>query len=101
MQRHKTKKSFQEILTSITSKNVSKLMDRARTANRLAKSVSGKARITTYQVKINTLIALTQLFPEQVTVSNDPCLPGFLIIEVPSSRFGLHLPIEQFIEANQ
>lgn len=101
MQRRKqTKKSFQEILISITSTNAHKLMERARTANRLAKSVSGKARTTAYQVKLNTLIALAQLFPEQVTVSNDPCLPGFVVVEVPGSRFGLHLPLEQFIERN-
>jgi hypothetical protein len=95
MQRRK-RRTFDEILTQVAPGNVNRLLGRARTANRLAKSLTGKARASAYRVKHDTLMALACRFPDRVTVINDSRAAELMIINFNQARFGLHIPVSEF-----
>lgn len=93
----KKKKNFKDLLQQVTQNNVEKLIDRARTANRMAKLLKGKARISAYAVKHNALVSLAYRFPEQVSIERDLVQTELLIINFKKSRSGLHIPKNEFI----
>lgn len=72
-------------------------MERARTANWLAKSVSGKARRRAYRVKTVALLNLTEKFPERVFISKDPRTPNHVLVRNVNACFGLHAPVQYFL----
>lgn len=93
----KAKPTFTQIMTQVADKNLQSLMTRARTANRLAKTVKGRPQRRAYDVKTNVLIALNKNFPEKVKVERDYKIHGeFVVVAVKSQRFGLHTYSKHF-----
>lgn len=96
MNRRRQRRTFNGILSQVASQNERRLMERARAANYIAKSVSGKARKYAYWVKTNALINLCRKFPERVFISSDPRTPNHVLVRNVTARFGLHAPIYHF-----
>lgn len=93
--------TFNQILKRLETQNAERLIEKARTANRLAKSVpDGRARRRAYRVKIEALLNLRRRFPARTSVMTDPCIPSFVIVEYASpqtgARCGLHAPAHDF-----
>lgn len=88
--------TFGGILSNVRAENSRRLMARAAIANRLAKSIGGRARARAYSVKHSALLRLSQRFPNEVTIHSDPYTPGFVVVIVQSCRFGLHAPAGHF-----
>jgi len=86
------KRAFRRILNEVASANAVKLVDKARIANKLAKSLSGKPRNNAYAVKTKAVFALASSFPEAVRIESDFSTPGFLLVKAPALRFALHAP---------
>lgn len=86
--------TFSDILKQTAETNLKQLMTKARTANRIAKSVeTGTARRCAYRVKVNALSFLKQSFPERVAVESDERYGDmFVLVTVKETRFGLHAP---------
>ncbi|HEV7858769.1 MAG TPA: hypothetical protein VGO91_09095 [Pyrinomonadaceae bacterium] len=89
--------TFKGLLEQTAAANAGRLMHRARTANRLAKTVRGKARAAAYRVKTNALVTLKKRFPEQVELRTDVRQPEMVVVAVAHARFGLHAPAQNFI----
>lgn len=85
-------RTFGMILDRVTPENSARLMERARLANRLAKSLGGRSRIKAYRIKHRALVALTIRFPERVNISRDRRLPEFAVVTSLVDRCGLHAP---------
>lgn len=90
------KQTFRNILTHVGSSNASRLMGRARLANKLAKSLRGQPRLRAYSLKSLALLELTARFPEQVQVLDDRSSPRFVLVSARQGRFGLHAPARLF-----
>lgn len=90
--------TFKGLLERTAPSNAGRLMQRARTANRLAKSVNGKARRVAYQVKTDALVTLKKRFPEQVELLSDARQPRMVVVAVAAARFGLHAPAQEFAQ---
>ena len=88
--------TFKGLLEQIAPANAGRLMQRARTANRLAKTVNGRARATAYRVKTDALVTLTKRFPDQVELRRDLRHPQMVIVRVAAAQFGLHAPAQNF-----
>ena len=101
MTRHENRRTFRELLKGLEGDNAGKLMARARTANRIAKTVqTARARLGAYRVKHNALLALKEKFPAKVTVNPDPQYGTyFVLVKNIESRFGLHAPARLFERA--
>jgi hypothetical protein len=90
---------FRDLLGYVESENAARLMKRAQVANRLAKSLRGRARSHLYSIKTDSLLALQRSFPEKVKVRHDwRCAGEFVLVEVRAARFGLHAPEPLFAE---
>ena len=76
-----TAKTFGEILRTVAGKNALRLMERAQTANRLAKSLRGGSRRHAYAIKTEALIGLVRMFPEHVIVLNDAKTPRYVRVK--------------------
>ena len=79
MNRHLT---FDQIRERVAGQNAAAIMARARTANRLAKTLQGRHRAAAYSVKNDALLALFRTFPDNVRILRDPAEPK----EFPHSR---------------
>lgn len=92
--KRQTGNTFKEILRQTADTNLKRLMTKARTANRIAKSVeTGAARRSAYKVKTKALFFLKQSFPERVAIQPDERYGDmFVLITVNNTRFGLHAP---------
>jgi hypothetical protein len=71
-----------------------RLMERARLANRLAKSVEGRSRSKAYRVKHAALRALAVRLADRVHISRDPLQPQLLVVNSLATLRGLHAPQE-------
>ena len=81
MNRRENRQTFRELYEGLGGDNAGKLMDRARTANRIAKTVqNARARLGAYRVKHNALLALKEKFPAKVTVSLDPQCGSYFVL---------------------
>jgi hypothetical protein len=94
--------TFSQILRRLESQNAERLIEKARTANRLAKSApNNRARRRAYRVKVGALINLRRCFPARTSVMADPCIPSFVIVRYDSpqtgARCGLHAPARDFV----
>jgi hypothetical protein len=98
--RPEPKQTFNSILGRAATENASRLMERASVANRLAKTVGGRARSRAYRVKTDALVNLSKNFPEQIFISNDPRTPRFVLVRNVRARFGLHAPAQHFVRRN-
>lgn len=96
--KRQTGNTFKEILQQTADTNLKRLMTKARTANRIAKSVeTGAARRSAYKVKTNALSFLKQSFPERVAIQPDERYGDmFVLVTVKNARFGLHAPTTIF-----
>jgi hypothetical protein len=90
-------KTFNGIFGAVAAKNAQRLMERAQTANRLAKSLRGRSRRRAYAIKTETLIGLVRAFPEQTTVVIDSRTPNYVLIKNAQAGFGLHGPEQTFV----
>jgi hypothetical protein len=97
--------TFNQILKRLETQNAERLIDKARTANRLAKSApDSRARRRAYRVKTEVLLNLRRRFPARTpartSVKTDPRTPSFVIVEYASpqtgARCGLHAPAHDF-----
>jgi hypothetical protein len=93
--------AFNQILKRLESPNAERLIEKARTANRLAKSTpDSRACRSAYRVKTEALLNLRRRFPARTSVMTDPRLPSFVIVEYASpqtgARCGLHAPAHDF-----
>jgi hypothetical protein len=93
--------TFKQILKQLETRNAQRLIERARTANRLAKSApDSRARRRAYRVKTEALLNLRRRFPARTRVMADPRIPFFVIVEYASpqtgARCGLHAPAHDF-----
>ncbi len=89
--------TFKGLLEQTAPANARRLMQRARTANRLAKTVRGKARTVAYRVKTDALVTLKNRFPDHVELRRDTRQPQMIVVTVAAVRFGLHAPAQNFI----
>jgi hypothetical protein len=94
-------RTFNQILTRLEAQNAERLLKKARAANRLAKSApDGRARRRAYRVKVDALLNLRRRFPARTSVTTDPRIPSFVIVEYASPhtgvRSGLHAPASDF-----
>jgi hypothetical protein len=95
------KESFNQILKRLEAPNARRLIEKARTANRLAKSApDARARRRAYCVKVDALLNLRHRFPTRTSVTTDPSIPSFVIVKYASPqtgvRCGLHAPASAF-----
>lgn len=93
--------TFNQILTRLEVQNAERLLEKARAANRLAKSATdGRARRRAYRVKVDALLNLRRRFPARTCVTPDPRIPSFVIVEYASPNTGLwsglHAPASDF-----
>ena len=93
--------TFNQILKRLETQNAERLIEKARTANRLAKSAPDRrARRRAYRVKTEALLNLRRCFPARTNVMTDPRIPSFVIVEYASPqtsvRCGLHAPAHDF-----
>jgi hypothetical protein len=95
--RRSGKQTFQCMLNEVAPENANKLMGRARTANKLAKSLHGRSRMRAYAVKSRAVLGLTTGFPDRVRFVTDFNTPGFVVVEAPGACFGLHVPVGLFM----
>jgi hypothetical protein len=89
-------KTFRGILGIVAGKNAQRLMERAQTANRLAKSLRGRSRQRAYAVKTEALAGLVRRFPEEIIVRSDIRTPQYVLIMNIKECFGLHGPAHRF-----
>lgn len=94
--------TFKQILKRLESQNAERLIEKARTANQLAKSApDGRARRRAYHVKVGALINLRRCFPARTSVMIDLHIPSFVIVRYDSprtgERCGLHAPARDFV----
>src|SRR5215210_4395902 len=94
--RQDRKPTFKEILNQVAAGNVNRLINRARTANRLAKLTCGKARRSAYCVKNDVLVTITCRFPDRVTIRKDLRTTELFVINFKKPGFGLHIPASEF-----
>lgn len=88
------KQTFKQIIKNLEVKHASKLMNRARSANRLAKCVRGKNRRNAYRAKSRALWSLVNHLPGQTDIRKDIILTDFVVVELKGAQTGLHVPIE-------
>ena len=93
--------TFNQILKRLERQNAERLIEKARTANRLAKSApDSRARRRAYRVKVAALLNLRRRFPTRTSVLPDPRIPSFVIVKYASPqtgvRCGLHAPAHVF-----
>ncbi|MDT4896445.1 MAG: hypothetical protein QOH25_1522 [Acidobacteriota bacterium] len=93
--------TFNQILKRLETQNAERLIEKARTANRLAKSApDSRARRRAYRVKTEALLNLRRRFPTRTSVITDPHIPSFVIVRYVSlqtgARCGLHAPANDF-----
>jgi hypothetical protein len=90
--------NFRNILATVASQNAQRLMDKARLANRVAKSaMTARTRLAAYSVKTRALLALNRQFPADIKVTPDPRYGiHFVLVQNPSVRFGLHARASDF-----
>jgi len=93
--------TFNQILKRLETQNAQLLIERARTANRLAKSApDSRARRRAHRVKVDALLNLRCRFPARTNVRIDPRIPSFVIVQYASSQAGvrcdLHAPARDF-----
>jgi hypothetical protein len=93
--------TFNQILKQLETQNAERLIEKARTANRLAKSApDSHARRRAYRVKTEALLNLRRRFPARTRVMADPRIPSFVIVEYASPqtgvRCGLPAPAHDF-----
>jgi hypothetical protein len=94
--------TFNQILKRLEPKNAERLIEKARTANRLAKSApDSRARRRAYHVKVDALLNLRRRFPARTSVTTDPRIPSFVIVRHDSPQTGarcsLHVPARDFV----
>jgi hypothetical protein len=94
--------TFSQILKRLEAQNAERLIEKARTANRLAKSVpDSRARRRAYRVKVGALVNLRRRFPARTSVTTDPRIPSFVIVRYDSpqtdARCALHAPACDFV----
>lgn len=94
-------KPFEFIVKSLAAENASRLISRARTANRLAKSLHGRSRQNAYAVKHDALLGLHRRFPRRVELVSDHRAPHLVVVTVPQHHFGLHAPAQLFNRVSQ
>jgi hypothetical protein len=86
------RKCFKEIVQGLEDKHSTTLMDRARTANRLAKQSRGASRRNAYTVKHRALAGLVEKFPDRSYIRKDARLPEFRVVGLSTADSGLHIP---------
>jgi hypothetical protein len=94
-------RTFKQILERLETQNAERLIEKARTANRLAKSAPDRrACRLAYRVKVDALLNLRRRFPARTSVTTDPRIPSFVIVRYVSpqtgARCGLHAPARDF-----
>jgi hypothetical protein len=89
-------RTFRTILDQVDAENCERIMERARLANRLAKSVEGSSRRRAYAVKHGALKALALGFSHRVYISRDHMRPHLLVVICLTRAWGLHAPEEVF-----
>ncbi|MGA9996748.1 MAG: hypothetical protein WBP93_15120 [Pyrinomonadaceae bacterium] len=81
--------TFNQILKRLETQNAQRLIERASTANRLAKSApDSRARRCAYRVKVDALLNLRRHFPARTSVRIDPRIPSFVIVQYASQQAG-------------
>src|SRR5436853_4600475 len=93
--------TFNQILRRLETQSAERLIEKARTANRLAKSApDSRARRRAYRVKVDALLNLRRRFPTRTSVTTNPRIPSFVIVKYASPqtgvRCGLHAPASAF-----
>jgi hypothetical protein len=94
--------TFNQILERLETQNAERLIEKARTANQLAKSAPDScARRRAYRIKVDALLNLRRRFPARTSVTRDPRIPSFVIVQYDSpqtgARCGLHAPACDFV----
>lgn len=88
----RNKRTFKQILTHLERANRNTLMRRAHEANRVAKTIHGKPKQRTYDIKIRALKALVTKFDREILIREDTRTPDMVLVAVMNTRFGLHAP---------
>ena len=87
--------TFNEILNRTQEENCSRLMQKARIANRIAKTTRPRSRRRAYQVKSDALIAIIRKMSGMYNVKRDHRLYEPHVVTLSSERSGLHIPTRQ------
>lgn len=91
MAQHKL--TFSRILAEVEKENSEKLMQKARTANKLAKKTHGSQKQSAYAVKTSALNSLVKKMPARVCIRKDIVLTDFVVVELKNTNVGLHFPV--------
>ena len=86
------RKCFRHIVNGLEEEHSARLMQRARTANRLAKVLRGASRRNAYAVKHRALAGLVAMLPDRTYISEDTRQPEFLVVGLSATHSGLHMP---------
>ncbi len=82
------------MVTNLETKHSEKLMQRARSANSIAKRSRGKNRRNAYAVKSRALCSLVHNLRAHTDIRADIILTDMVVVELKGSQSGLHVPIE-------
>lgn len=91
----KRKKTFNEILSNTREENCERLMQKARTANRIAKHTRPRSRRNAYGVKHGALTTIVKKMRGKVEVKKDFRNEELVVVTLRSERYGLHLPVSE------
>jgi hypothetical protein len=92
----KRRKTFRQILNKVAPQNARRMMERARIANQLAKSLRGRSRANAYAIKTEALLGLSKKFPQHVMILRDARIPEYVLVRIAVSRFAFHAPARSF-----
>jgi hypothetical protein len=84
--------TFNEILNRTEEDNCARLMEKARVANRIAKTTRPRSRRKAYQVKAGALLAIIRKMSGKYSVKRDHRLFESHIVTLSTERSGLHIP---------
>lgn len=88
------KSIFAQILQNTERTNRNALMRKAFLANRIAKTVKGQSRSSSYAVKTKVINAMIEKFPNDISIVEDENHPQMVVVNVVNTRFGLHVPLK-------
>lgn len=89
------KRTFNEILSTTKEDNCERLMQKARTANRIAKQTRPRSRRNAYGVKHGALTTICKKMRGKVEVKKDFRNDELVVVTLRSERYGLHLPVSE------
>lgn len=91
------KRTFNEILNDTKEENCSRLMDKARAANQIAKQSRPRSRRKAYGVKHGALTTIVKKMKGKVDVKKDFRNDELVVVTLRKETCGLHMPLSELV----